>query len=313
MDITLTPFVDVVGDAHALPFLPGTFDFIFSLAVIEHLRQPFIAAQEMNDALRTGGYVYGECNFVFPYHGYPYHFFNASQQGLEEVFASFTKLRSSVAPYQMPSFAVKSTLTIYRQLLAHEASLQPLFELLDQVCQQPLGTYDQYLTEGEALQLAAGVFFFGVKGNDGASDIIPPAVQRAWRQSPVLQEQFPNMLDLGHVENIITVGKINTVASKTRRSMQRSRKLYHFISILLSTIAAYRHFRQRSLQEPAFGHIAEPTDQTPYISKLAQRDQYIARLEDDISQKNAHIARLRSHIQHIAHGRVMRLLRLLRK
>jgi uncharacterized protein YbaR (Trm112 family) len=41
MDVTLTPYVDVVGDIHALPFLPGSFDFIFSLAVFEHLRQPF--------------------------------------------------------------------------------------------------------------------------------------------------------------------------------------------------------------------------------------------------------------------------------
>ena len=45
----------VQGDAHMMPFLPGTFDFVFSLAVIEHLRQPFVAAQEMYDALRNGG------------------------------------------------------------------------------------------------------------------------------------------------------------------------------------------------------------------------------------------------------------------
>ncbi len=75
MDVTLTPYVDVVGDAHALPFRPGVFDFIFSLAVIEHLRQPFLAAQEMFNALRNGGYVYGDCNFVFAYHGYPHHYF----------------------------------------------------------------------------------------------------------------------------------------------------------------------------------------------------------------------------------------------
>jgi len=114
MDVTLTPFVDVVGDAHFMPFLPGVFDFIFSLAVIEHLRQPFTAAQEMYAILRPGGYIYGECNFVFAYHGYPHHYFNASQQGLEMVFEPFRILRSGVAPYQMPSFALRMVLETYR-------------------------------------------------------------------------------------------------------------------------------------------------------------------------------------------------------
>ena len=113
MDVTLTPYVDVVGDAHMMPFLPGTFDFVFSLAVIEHLRQPFVAAQEMYDVLRNGGYVYGECNFVFAYHGYPHHYFNASEQGLEEVFAPFEKFRTGVAPYQMPSDAIRMLFVTY--------------------------------------------------------------------------------------------------------------------------------------------------------------------------------------------------------
>ena len=89
MDVTLTPYVDVVGDAHALPFLPQTFDFIFSLAVIEHLRNPYLAAQEAYTALRSGGYVYGECNFVYPYHGYPYHFSMRRSRGWKPPFASF--------------------------------------------------------------------------------------------------------------------------------------------------------------------------------------------------------------------------------
>jgi uncharacterized protein YbaR (Trm112 family) len=314
MDITLTPFVDVVGDAHALPFLPGTFDFIFSLAVIEHLRQPFVAAQEMHDTLRSGGYVYGECNFVFPYHGYPYHFFNASQQGLEEVFASFTKLRSSVAPYQMPSFAVKSILITYRQLLRHTgvASLQPLFDMLDELCQQPLGTYDQYLTEAEALQLAAGVFFFGVKSSGGTSQVIPSAIQHAWQQSPALQAQFPTMLDLGHVENIMlwakSIGREQDPAIDA--CLAQATPFHKHAAIDDASLQA---FQAEALQEPAFGHIADTSDQSTYQNNLVQRDQYIARLEDDMSRKNAHIARLESHIQRMENGRAMRLLRLLRK
>src|SRR5581483_2444064 len=131
----------------------------------EHLRQPFLAAREMFAALREGGYVYGECNFVFPYHGYPHHYFNASQQGLEEAFAPFTRLRSGVAPYQMPSFAVRSVLGEYRERLvrfAAEASADTRL-LIDELCEQPLRDFDRCFPEAEAANLAAGVFFFGVK------------------------------------------------------------------------------------------------------------------------------------------------------
>ncbi len=82
MDVKLTPYVDVVGDVHALPFRPGSVDFFLMLAVVEHLRQPFQAADEIFAALKPGGYVYGDCNFVFPYHGYPHHYFNATVHGL---------------------------------------------------------------------------------------------------------------------------------------------------------------------------------------------------------------------------------------
>ncbi len=78
MDVTLSPYVDLVGDIHALPFLPGSLDYVFSLAVFEHLRNPFLAAQSIFETLKDGGYFYHECNFVFAYHGYPHHYFNAS-------------------------------------------------------------------------------------------------------------------------------------------------------------------------------------------------------------------------------------------
>ena len=37
MDVLLSPYVDLVADVHALPFLPESLDYIFSLAVVEHL------------------------------------------------------------------------------------------------------------------------------------------------------------------------------------------------------------------------------------------------------------------------------------
>lgn len=55
VDVKLTPFVDVVADAHALPFREESLDFIMSMAVLEHLHNPFQAGEEMFRVLKRGG------------------------------------------------------------------------------------------------------------------------------------------------------------------------------------------------------------------------------------------------------------------
>jgi uncharacterized protein YbaR (Trm112 family) len=257
MDVTRTPFVDVVGDAHAMPFVPGTFDFIFSLAVIEHLRQPFLAAEEMSESLRPGGYVYGECNFIFPYHGFPHHYFNASQQGLEQVFAPFTRLRSGVAPYQMPSFAVRNVLTTYREALERLAGpfTGDLRALLDSVCRQPLGACDQFFSEAEALRLAAGVFFFGVRAPDGVSEVIPEPVQEAWHGSAALRRIFPNLLDLGHAQNIMHWAK-STGRTEHPAIERWFSEATPFRKSANVDDVDWTSFQSEPILEPAFGHIS---------------------------------------------------------
>ena len=165
MDVTWSPYVDLVADAHTLPFLPGSLDYIFSLAVVEHLRNPFQAAQSMYSALKDGGFIYHECNFIFAYHGYPHHYFNATLQGMEQVFAHFTPLRVGVATYQMPSFGLQMVLGSYLRH-SHVREFphgQRLAHLLDQVLALDLMSYDIYFSEAEALNVAAGTYFSGCK------------------------------------------------------------------------------------------------------------------------------------------------------
>lgn len=79
--------LDLVADAHALPFADASFDFVFSLAVFEHLHSPWIAAQEIARVLRPGGKAYTLCAFLQPLHGYPDHYFNATESGLARLFS----------------------------------------------------------------------------------------------------------------------------------------------------------------------------------------------------------------------------------
>ena len=204
MDVKLTPHVDVVGDIHAMPFLPGSLDYVFSLAVFEHLRNPFMAAQSLYEVLKNGGYVYHECNFIFAYHGYPHHYFNATLQGMEQVFADFTHLRKGVAPYQMPAFALESVLVTY--LKYSQAMQYPHGKQLIPCIHQLLANlreYDIYFTEDAAFNVAAGTYLSGFRQASSDSSLIPPVLENLWMNNPELRERFPNMNDLTTVNNVM--------------------------------------------------------------------------------------------------------------
>ncbi len=79
--------LDAVADAHALPFRDASFDFVFSLAVFEHLHSPWLAAAEIARVLRPGGRVFTLCAFLQQLHGYPDHYFNISESGLRRLFS----------------------------------------------------------------------------------------------------------------------------------------------------------------------------------------------------------------------------------
>jgi uncharacterized protein YbaR (Trm112 family)/SAM-dependent methyltransferase len=205
MDVKLTPYVDIVADAHALPFLPESIDFMFSLAVVEHLRNPFQAAESMYRALKDGGYAFHDCNFVFAYHGYPHHYFNASLQGMESAFSDFRVLRRGVAPYQMPSFSIESLVSTYlRHTKAHETEEgRQWCRVLEGVMEQNSMWYDKYFDEADALYVAAGTSVCWVKQETSESTVIPEVIMDKWRSAPELQKRFPDPVDLTHVDNLL--------------------------------------------------------------------------------------------------------------
>lgn len=82
------PNVEVVADAHQLPYADNCVDAIFCEAVIEHLNSPSIAVREMFRVLKPGGRIFAATPFLQAYHGYPHHYQNFTLTGHEYLFSS---------------------------------------------------------------------------------------------------------------------------------------------------------------------------------------------------------------------------------
>lgn len=88
-NLNLAPFpnVDVVADAHVLPFGIGTVAVLYCEAVLEHLERPDLAVAEMFRVLKPGAYVFAATPFLQAFHGYPDHLQNFTLSGHFALFA----------------------------------------------------------------------------------------------------------------------------------------------------------------------------------------------------------------------------------
>ena len=113
IDIFRYPMTDVVCTADRLPFRDNAFRAVISQAVFEHLQYPEDAAREIRRVLQPSGIAKIDTAFLQPEHGYPHHFFNATETGLRHWFRDFDIRWSGVESYQHPQWALSWFLGVY--------------------------------------------------------------------------------------------------------------------------------------------------------------------------------------------------------
>ena len=133
LDIYRTEFVNVVADAHYLPFNETTFDGVWIQAVLEHVINPNLVADEIHRVLKTDGLVYSEIPFMQPVHEGAFDFTRYTLPGHRYLFKKFNLIDCGVLDGSSEAFtwALKYWLmaTIKSRLIANIIS-QSLYRLI---------------------------------------------------------------------------------------------------------------------------------------------------------------------------------------
>jgi SAM-dependent methyltransferase len=80
---------DVVDDITDTKIDPESFDYIICAEVMEHVNEPFKAAENIHNILRHGGKAFVSTPFQFPLHDAPYDYFRYTEFGLKNIFNRF--------------------------------------------------------------------------------------------------------------------------------------------------------------------------------------------------------------------------------
>lgn len=88
LDINPECHPDLVADVQGRTGLPDeSFDTVLALDVLEHLRYPHRAVQEIKRIIKPGGWLYITVPFCFPRHGIEYYRF--SELALQDMLEGF--------------------------------------------------------------------------------------------------------------------------------------------------------------------------------------------------------------------------------
>lgn len=156
--------VDVVADAHRLPYADSSVRAIQCEAVLEHLTEPEVAVREMYRVLEEGGEVFSVTPFLQKFHAYPNHFFNPTLEGHKLVFekAGFEIQESDVCVG--PSWMISDLMIEYVGMLVPIRGLRAMAMLGTRILLLPLRFLDILLNRHpQAHILASTTFVHAVK------------------------------------------------------------------------------------------------------------------------------------------------------
>lgn len=165
---------DVRGVGEKLPFKDAVFDAVISIAVLEHVKDPFRCAAEIARVLKPGGELICAVPFLQPYHGYPHHYYNMTHQGLANLFAPYLTVDridvyQSVLPIWSLTWIVKSWADGLRGQTKDDFLNMRLCDLLAPPPEYLAAPFVTELPHSKNLELASACVLFGTRTQSAAA------------------------------------------------------------------------------------------------------------------------------------------------
>lgn len=243
IDIFRYPMTDVVGSADRLPFRDNSFGAVISQAVFEHLQYPQAAVEEIRRVLKPGGVVKIDTAFLQPEHGYPHHFYNATETGLREWFREFDLRWSGVEPHQHPRWSLSWFLGVYLDRLPADAAAllrtTPLGEVVDALQRSGTGAAQPQdvaimdalgaLPEHHLRTLAAGVSIRAVNPPKTLSSTSMPSLSGA---SPVVATDLDRKLAAARMDLEYLRSELTTVHERQLLANDQARYMAQYYRLI---------------------------------------------------------------------------------
>ena len=159
-DLYGSEHVQLIADAHHLPFAEASFDGVWVQAVLEHVLEPQAVVDEIRRVLRDGGLVYAETPFLQAVHEGPYDFTRFTDSGHRWLFRRFELIDSGavLGPFAQLLWSInQSARALFRSAKAGLAA-QLLFFWLKYL--------DRLVPDDEARDGASALFLLARKSEE---------------------------------------------------------------------------------------------------------------------------------------------------
>jgi ubiquinone/menaquinone biosynthesis C-methylase UbiE len=156
------PNLHIVADAHNLPFKDGAFDIVYSIAVLEHVKKPWLVANEIYRILRNNGNIVVDLPFLNTVHN-EHDFFRFTDKGIRALFdeTRFISILEQVSAGG-GSFLSVFFLFYFEQFVW--APLRPLFRFSCRYLFSLFKYLDIFINQSKTLRYTANSFtFIGMK------------------------------------------------------------------------------------------------------------------------------------------------------
>ncbi len=168
-DAGVTARVQVVCDAHDLPFSSGSFDAVIAQAVLHHVADAPRCVAEIHRVLKNDGLVYADTGFMVQVHGREYDFARYTPLGHRRLFRHFDEIDSGIS--LGPGTALAWSIKYFFLSFTRSHFLRRVIGGCSRLSFFWLKYFDYFLkSRPAALDAAAGIVFLGRKRENPVAD-----------------------------------------------------------------------------------------------------------------------------------------------